>query len=303
MVLIKSDGPDRESDSLLRWARRRTLHQNKNCIIPIVGNPGSGKSYACLRLLEKNATELGRVVDVTCMTRDAQEFMEKLNSGELKKGDIVVLEEVGVSLSSREWQSRINKTVNYVFQTFRNKNLIVLLNLPDIKMLDINVLRLIHGVIVMKGIDFENNLSKFAFKVRQHNFENHKDYWKHLRVKRNGRQVRVKRHTLKKPSEQLIKEYEERRLEFTNKLNEVVMKEINNAKEKEEIKRNKGNGRPFTDFQLKVQELWHSGIKKGKDIAKEMKTHASTLSKSMQSMNKKWPEWRDSPRKKGFSPY
>lgn len=294
-------GEERESDSLLRWAHRRTIHQNKNCIVPVVGNPGSGKSYWCLRFLEKNAEILGRKPDVTCCTRSAIEFMGKLNSGDLKGGDVLILEEVGVNISSREWQSKINKLINYVLQTFRNKNLTVLLNLPDVKMLDINVLRLIHGIVVMKGIDFENKKSKISFKVRQHNFEIHKDYWKHLRVNKDGKQVRIKRHTFKKPSKEILEEYEQRRLEFTEALNKRVMTELQVTSDKAEQKASGGNGREFTERQYDVQDLWHKGMTIQKDIAKELGCTASMVCESIKSMDKKWPMWRKSLRKRDIS--
>ena len=45
--------PQKEADTFFKWLSRRTMKQNRNAIISVVGDTGSGKSYACLRILER----------------------------------------------------------------------------------------------------------------------------------------------------------------------------------------------------------------------------------------------------------
>ena len=111
----------------------------------------------------------------------------------LRKGDVIILEEVGVNLAAATWASKLNRIMNHIMQTFRTQNLVVLLNLPNPKMLDINARRLLHGRITMKGINIPAKLSKISFKRRQYNSEYDKEYWKYLRTTINRKQVKYRR--------------------------------------------------------------------------------------------------------------
>jgi len=93
---------EEEAPSLFRWFRRRTQHLNKNVILVVVGSPGSGKSYSCLRIMEKMAELNNRKCDIENCARDIEEFMGRVNSPDLKTGDVLVMEEVGVNVSSRD---------------------------------------------------------------------------------------------------------------------------------------------------------------------------------------------------------
>ncbi len=289
----------REAETFFRWCARRTMKLNKNVIVVVVGAPGAGKSYWCLRAGEKMLETLGKKkkYDVNYCCRDLNEFMELLNSKKLHKGDVVTLEEVGVNIDARSWQGKMNKLINYIFQTFRNKNLVCFLNLPDLEMLDKNTRRLIHGVVNMRGINKAEEKVRFTFKVRQHNYEMHKDYFKFLRSSMNGRIRKVSMMSLNKPSEDLIKVYEERRLEFTKKLSEDIEKQLEVNKQKEALKIHGGNGRPFTDKQQALHDVYHSGITKGLDIAKALGMKPNSVSEMSHLMDKKYPIWRETPRK------
>lgn len=297
MPLVRPNG--KEGDSFFRWMQRRTLHLNKNVIIAVVGATGTGKSYSCLRIGErmKELTSPRKKYNVEHCCRDLNEFMNVLNSNKIKKGDVIILEEVGINIDARKWQNKMNRLINYILQSFRNKNLVCLLNLPDIRMLDINTRRLLHGVISTKGIDKEKQVSIISFKVRQHNYESHKDYWKYLRARIDGRIKKVKLITLKKASDDLIEAYEIRRKEFTDKLNKSVQEEIDQDNRREAKKEKKGNNIAFTERQYKIQELYHKGITRVTDLAIELGVRPGTISDNMRFMTNKEPNWKEKPRK------
>ena len=107
------------------------MKQNRNAIISVVGDTGSGKSYACLRILERmnEIINPGKKANVENCCRTLPEFMERLKH--VKKGDVIILEEVGVNLAAATWASKLNRIMNHIMQTFRTQNLVVLLNLPN----------------------------------------------------------------------------------------------------------------------------------------------------------------------------
>ena len=260
MALLKvPDGPSPEGTSFFRWLHSRTLGRNKNVMVMCVGNVGSGKSYYCLRIKERSDEILGRKTNIDHICFTIYELIELINSKTLKRGDVVVLEEGGVNAGSRDWQSKFNKTFNYLLQTFRNLHLILIINLPDERMLDINTRRLMHGTIEMRKIDHEKETSTASFKLRQHNFSSHKDYNHYLRVVKNGKVVKLSRIKLNKPSRDLLKFYEAKRKNFTDGLNQEMENIIYQAKQKELSKSGK---KPLTGVQQEIYDLDQKGLTK-----------------------------------------
>lgn len=305
-LLKKRKDSSGEADSFMRWCHNRTTKQNRNCVIAVVGGTGTGKSYTCLRIMENRAKMLNREPDVRNCCRSTTEFMQRLNSGELKRGDVIILEEVGVNVSAREWQSKMNKLINYVFQTFRTQNLIVLLNLPDIRMLDINSQRILHAKIETLGIDFENQRSKFKFKIRKHRPSSGKDWWIFMKI-RVGRAIKkIRSMSVLKPSDWLCDAYEKRRKEYTDKLNKEVEDSFLNTDIKKVGEILDSSAKQWTEKMFELQEVYYRLKEKyGKkpiqqQIADELGTLRTTVSKRMQSMDKSYPIWRKSPRKSPF---
>jgi len=285
----------KEADTFFKWLARRTLKQNRNAMITVVGDTGSGKSYACLRILERmnEIVNPGTKADVRNCCRTLPEFMERLKH--VNKGDVLILEEVGVNLSASTWASKLNRIMNHIMQTFRTQNLVVLLNLPNPKMLDINARRLLHGRMTMKGINIPAKLSKVSFKRRQYNSEWDKEYWKYLRATINRKQVKIPTMTLNKPSNWLCKIYEKRRTEYTDKLKDDVTKEVNQAMFKEEQRIHGGNGKPLTEKQQLVVDTYLSGITKVVPLGEKVGIAPGTISQMFKLIAKKHPNWKKSP--------
>ena len=292
----KEDKPPRkESDTFFKWLARRTLKQNRNALITVLGDTGSGKSYACLRILERmnEIVNPGTKPDIRNCARTLPEFMERLKY--VKKGDVLILEEVGVNLSASTWASKINRIMNHIMQTFRTQNLVVLLNLPNPKMLDINARRLLHGRITMKGINIPAKLSKISFKRRQYNSEFDKEYWKYLRTSINRREVKIPTKTLNKPADWLCEEYEKRRKEYTDRLKDSITKEVTMTLQKEQQRIHGGNGNPLTERQQEVVDIYLTGVTKVNDIGEKMGISGSYASCIMKAITKKHPSWRNTP--------
>lgn len=136
----------------------RIFKMNKNSLIIVCGETGSGKSYAALRMAE--------IIDPTfnidrCVF-DTESFLAKMKDGldhnTLQKGSAVVYDEMGISHSNRNFYDSINKALNFVFQGFRRENLVVFMTVPKMKFVDSQIRDLIHYVVVPKTIDDERNL-------------------------------------------------------------------------------------------------------------------------------------------------
>ena len=99
------------ADEFIHQINVRLHNRNQNWLAIICGEPGSGKSYAALSIAEK----IGGNITVVFSPK---QFMEAVNSGDLKKGDTLIFDEAGVGLAARDWNSKLNKLLGSVLQTF-----------------------------------------------------------------------------------------------------------------------------------------------------------------------------------------
>lgn len=125
----ESDSDAAMGEQLVQGLHDRLNKQNKDVKIIFLGETGSGKSWASLRMAEKLDPSFN--VDRICFS--IADVLKLANSG-LKKGSIIVLEEVGVNVSSRRWQK--NEGINDLIQTWRHQNLGLIMNCPSLELLD-----------------------------------------------------------------------------------------------------------------------------------------------------------------------
>src|SRR5438309_9370928 len=91
---------------------RRRLAQETGTIVIFVGAPGSGKSFSALRL----ATQLDTTFTADRVVFDVKSYLEILARG-TAPGQVVLLDEAGVSAPSRKWQSATNQALALTVET------------------------------------------------------------------------------------------------------------------------------------------------------------------------------------------
>jgi len=217
----------------------------------VTGQTGSSKSYSSIALMEylnpdKTPEELIKNI---CTT--TKQFMERINSNELKQGDVVVLDEAGVAMNSKGWASVMNRVINYILQTFRNMNLIVFFTLPHLSFLDSDSRKLLHSVIETKKIDRSEKSATLSPKVIQVNQHSGKIYRKYLRVRgRSDGLSPIKRIKVFLPSDKLLELYEAKKTEFTRNLNREILNKLN-----KEANKDKKEDDKLKAEELKIKEL------------------------------------------------
>lgn len=137
-VWIKSDHGARTFAGILHG---RIWRDNRNFIICIVGEAGSGKSYTALSLAEM----IDAKFSIDKVVYKPREFFETLDK--CKKGDVVVFDEAGVGIPARDWQTIQNKMLSYVLQTFRHRNIGLIMTTPSMNFIDKQIRILTHYVI------------------------------------------------------------------------------------------------------------------------------------------------------------
>lgn len=216
-------------DSYLNRIRRRLLYQNKNWIGILCGETGSGKSYSALALAD--AISPRGITVKRNVVFNPKQFLERINSGWLKKGDVLVFDEAGVGMSSREWYSVQNKLLGTVLQTFRNMNVGLLFTTPNLSFMDVQGRKLLHSYYETMWIDYERERAIIKVYDIQHNSRLDKTYFKHPRfINEHGCKVRVSRLAIPKPRDDLIKEYEAVKQSYTEELNRSALEGLDGKK-------------------------------------------------------------------------
>jgi len=225
-----NNNEDLNDNSFIRNIRYRLFKQNKNWLGIVCGDTGSGKSYSALSLAD---IIVPRGITIKRnMVFNAVQFLEKLNDKTLQKGDILIFDEAGVGMSSREWYSTQNKLMGSVLQTFRNLNVGVIFTTPNLSFIDVQARKLFHNYIETANIDFRKNIATLKVYKIQHNSRLDKTYYKSPRFIVDGRIRKMTHLCLPKPKQYLIKEYEEAKTAYTESLNAEALKELTGGNEK-----------------------------------------------------------------------
>jgi len=280
--IIESDLLE-EGEFICKFRKNRLL-KNKNIICVTTGATGSGKSYSNLRQAElwyEYNFKKEFPIDNVCFS--ITELMKLLSSGELKKGEEIILEEAGTNVGSQDWQNKTVKMFNYLLQSFRSMNIILTMNLPVFSMLSKQPRQLVHMQINTEKIDFELNRVKVKPLMHQLNQQSGKSYWKYPRVKVRGKIRALKRLSFGLPSNRITRLYELKKkrflLEMTNEFTEELMKI-------ERDKMDKMSRSDLTDKQLELVKLIQEGLSVV-DIALKVKKTKTSVYEMINSIKKK----------------
>lgn len=272
---------DGKDYSLVRYIHRR-IKNNKNFLATITGPTGSGKSWSGLsmaELIDPNFT-IDRVIF------RARDLMKLINKGELKPGSVIIWDEAGIDLSNRNWQSVTNKMLNALLQTFRHQNFILFFTVPYHDFIDSSSRKLFHADFETQKINKNQKVVIIKPKLLQYNSNLAKWYRKYLKVQINNRMVKIKRWSVPKPSDALIKAYEEKRKSFTKDLNKDIDKQLLELEPKAEVVKVEDTIQHKTimnDIEAIDEKMWNLYLegKTNRDIAGIMgfKSHATVLAK------------------------
>jgi len=181
-----------KNDPVLSYFWKRIYYYDQNVLLLVCGGTGTCKSGSALTLghlldvvVRKSKVEgekdkvVGRF-NVDRVVFKAEDFISLVNSN-IPKGSVIIWDEIGVEHDSRNYYSLKNKLVKYVMQTFRYKNFILIMTVPDLKSIDIGTRRLLHCYLEMKGPIGNRKMARGALKLVQINPQTGKDYYKQMR--------------------------------------------------------------------------------------------------------------------------
>jgi hypothetical protein len=220
----------KEGDIFCRWLYSRLINQNKNVLGVELGSTGSGKSYRDLRKAElwyKFHFKQPFPTENICFGTLAA--MERITSGKMRKGEVIIFEEAGANLGNLDFQSKVSKMFTYVLQSFRSMNIAIFFNLPYFSMLNKSARMLMHYSFESAGINMEEGLNNCRPFFHQVNQKTGKVYQKFPKVRQGGGIRKVKVFSFERPSQYLLEAYEQKKKDYlagSTELYKAKMREI-----------------------------------------------------------------------------
>lgn len=259
----------------------RRIRQNKNFLACFTGGTGSGKSYSAIRLGELVSKEMGVSFDESNIVFEPSEFMRLMNSGNLRKGSVIILDEAGVVINARKWMTTVNMMINYVTQTFRHRNYVTIFCVPDFSFIDKAIRKLFHSYLETVALDLQKGVCWCKPFLLQNNQRTGDTYYKYLRYQPPGGAVtKLERVGFSMADSGLLKVYEDKKRAFTDKLNQNIQSTL----EKEE---QQASGRKeLTDLQAQAVFLRMEGLTQ-KQIAEVMGVSRPQVSVHLSASNRK----------------
>lgn len=188
----------------------RINKNNLNAICIWVGPTGTGKSYSALRLAEKVDPNFS----ISHVVFRPKDFLDIINDPELIKGNVVLWDEMGLGMPARDWTSVFNKSIGYVLQSFRFRNLALFMTVPDQAFIDSQARRLFHYYIECVGVSRQQQVVIAKPFVVDHSARFDKDYTKYPIVQRPTGPVKIGTIPFSLPSSRLREAYERKRKGF-----------------------------------------------------------------------------------------
>jgi len=178
-----------------------------------------------------------------------------------------------------------NKLFNYLLSTFRHQNIILLFATPYSDFIDSASQKLIHCHFEVIGHNQKTKKTNLRPKLLDYNSNMKKFYYHSLIVLKDKKKLKMSNWSVNKPTEQLIKDYELAKTNFTSGLNAKIMKqleEMDKVQEPQIIDTRK----PLTSIQQEVYDLSCGGMF-GQKIAEKLELSGSYISAILTACRKK----------------
>lgn len=235
-AIDSSTNPYIRSWAQLCWGMRdEVMNQNKHVKILMVGPGGSGKSWGGISTgvyIDPTLTVEERVVSGRY---GMGEFMKLINrdTSPLVKGNVVIVDEAGVAVPVREFQSEVNNAIDEVNQTFRYRNLVIIFTTPFPDLIDSHLQKSFDWLFEYhKHIDKVNRLSSAKPFGVEYNGRTKKLYHKFPSCTLNGHTFQVQRIKVPAPPKELTDVYEPMAADFKRKLSKISEIRVNQDLEK-----------------------------------------------------------------------
>jgi nicotinamide riboside kinase len=220
-------------------ATRRIRNKHQNVLILIVGDPGTGKSLVALKIaqrLDPTFTMENIRERVVVEPEQFSQLIAEDGDSKLEPGAAVIIDEAGAAaLGARDWYSIGNKMISRILQTFRYRQIILIMTVPNMSFIDIHGRKLINYLIETNKVDFEN--LRTEARVWKINFNkisgDSEPYRERFRIKDEfGETVILDRMWFNRVDIKLVHAYEKYADEFKRGITQKALRDIQRVGDK-----------------------------------------------------------------------
>jgi len=206
-----------------------------------------------------------------------------------KKHKVVIFDEAQTSTNRRDWQSKVNKYLNFLLSTYRHQNIITLFTSPYEDFLDSAALKLFHVKFECKGWSKKTRKSKMTPKIYQYNAQRSKMYEHPLYVIKENGAVPLRVWIVGCPPKEMTGPYEVEKFKFTNALNQRITQELEEMSHAENVpKINIKNELNPLSMQPDIwQEVVDNGYNTQTELANKLGKDIAQVNRNITSMRKK----------------
>jgi len=201
------------------------IKQKKNFLGLFLGESGSGKSWAAISFAEELARQQGLEFKAEHICLTLKDMLYQINYGKLPPGSPLCFDEWGVSMGSRNWQSKDNIDFGTLLQVIRHRQLIMLFSVPFKSLVDKAGRLMVHSEFHVIGRNDKLGLcyiKPFILELseRENTTKVYRKYLRYTYKNEYGFEITDMEQELHipRPSPKLCEEYEAKAKKFKDKL-------------------------------------------------------------------------------------
>lgn len=222
-----------EENPFYEEIRTLIFKKNRNVLIVITGGTGTGKSYVAIKMAKDLDPTFTEETMKERIISEPKDFLNIMDNPTLTKGKVLIFDEAGVGIPAREWYSINNRAIDYILQTFRYKNLIVIFTVPLLSYIDTHARKLFRFYMETVDVDFTertNEVKAFEFSI---NPKTGKVYMKYPVLKYKGYWRKFTRWKFSIAPAKIVHKYEKIALEIKERIQQKERKKLADVEEKE----------------------------------------------------------------------
>lgn len=193
-------------------AQKITSKYNQHDTAIIVGDKGSGKSWAAIRIAYEVSAEVAKIKggkpddyftfeNIAIITKD--EVLRVLKT-RMNQYSVVIFDDIGVGWSNRDFATKFNKVMNGIYQTFRTRNVFLIMTVPDPTYIDKLPRLMLHYQMEVVDSYFHKGFVEVKVKESKKIIQMNKNIYPY--ITRNG--SRYPRHVILTAPDHLTTPYE-----------------------------------------------------------------------------------------------